>query len=455
MRSVMRKFTLPAVLLPLLATTAWAWYPYSEKYERWQEPRPLTYAAMHNCVPRDCLPERMARFAAANLNTLIWFKPMPGCHMFQAAHDAGLAWACGTRGGQEAVAAALAIPGCAFIIAGDEPGSTEALDQIAAISDWVRRTYPDLPVFANLSITKVDHDSYIQKCKPDLFSFDEYPLLRDGKLAQTYLYDLAWGRQTASRYRLPYWMFLQAFGREHERPDYAYRVPGEADLRFLVFSFLAHGGTGIMFFIYYGFPEAMVMDLGVEDPERSPAENHRYENTVMTAAWYAVREVAPEVQNLARALLNLRTKDQVMYAGDGTFWEQPPPTYPNNNPAEPIRLQAFAGHGALRSIRVVEGQDLGLMIGFLEDEAGQEYFMMVNLAHGLNMSKMDGVRRVRLTFDRSVEQVERLSRFTGDVETLRTHPQEEAAVLDMSLEGGTGDLFKWSNGKPWRLRQAP
>ena len=71
----------------------------------------------------------------------------------------------------------------------------------------------------------------------------------------------------------------------------------------------------------------------------------------------------------------------------------------------------------------------------------------------LDMSKMEGVRMVRLAFDTSVEQIERLNRLTGLVETLRTSDGEDGArVLDIQLEGGTGDLFKWSNGNPWALR---
>ena len=78
--------------------------------------------------------------------------------------------------------------------------------------------------------------------------------------------------------------------------------------------------------------------------------------------------------------------------------------------------------------------------------------MAVNLAHGLNMSKVDGMRRVRLTFDKGIETIERLNRLTGLVETLKTQEQGDARVLDAFLEGGTGDLFKWSNGKPWAMR---
>ena len=31
--------------------------------------------------------------------------------------------------------------------------------------------------------------------------------------------------------------------------------------------------------------------------------------------------------------------------------------------------------------------------------------------------------------------------------------EADSRTLDILLEGGTGDLFKWSNGKPWTLRK--
>ena len=81
--------------------------------------------------------------------------------------------------------------------------------------------------------------------------------------------------------------------------------------------------------------------------------------------------------------------------------------------------------------------------------------MIVNLAHGKNMSKTDGARTVQLHLDGSVHEIERLNRLTGMVETLRTKAATNGnATLDVLLEGGTGDLFKWHNGRPWDLRAA-
>jgi len=434
-------WVLTLVFSTFMVPAVWGWYPYSEKYDNWQKNRPFLFAGLHNSVPRDHLADRIARFKAAGLNTFVWCKPANALHFFKAAHKAGIEWACWGRGGKEAITKAMAIPGNSFIMTGDEPNTTEELEVIATLSEWVRKTYPQTPVFANLSITKIDHDVYIKKCKPDIFSFDHYPLQRNGKEHRHYLYNVNWGRETARRYHLPYWMYLQAYGRELD-PDApreawrAYRIPDEADMRYLIFSFLAHGGTGIQFFVYYGHREAMISDSEVSRPGSEPSEKQRYENTYGTRSWFAIRDVAPEVQTLARALINLRTKDPVGYTG-----------------TIPEKCKPFRGHGRLKSLANAENPKESVLVGFFDDKAGEEYFMVVNLVHGKNMSKMDAARVIRLTFDRSVEKIERLNRLTGLVETLKTKPGKAGTrLLDVHLEGGTGDLFKWSNGNPWALR---
>ena len=58
----------------------------------------------------------------------------------------------------------------------------------------------------------------------------------------------------------------------------------------------------------------------------------------------------------------------------------------------------MTGHGALNSVAVVENASDGVLVGFFDDKAGEEYFMVVNLACGLLKSKMDTARTVRLTF---------------------------------------------------------
>jgi hypothetical protein len=59
---------------------------------------------------------------------------------------------------------------------------------------------------------------------------------------------------------------------------------------------------------------------------------------------------------------------------------------------------------------------------------------------------------VRLVFE-DIEAVERLNRLAGAIDLLHTKPSAgNTHTLDVVLPGGTGDLFKWHNGKPWDIR---
>ena len=430
----------------LALSSALGWYPYSDLYNEWQKDRPLTFGAWHNSVPTDHLADRVARFRAAGLNNFFWIKPARAEHFFKAAAEQGLEWQSGMRAERSELDRLIReIPGCAAIVVVDEPATIDKNEQeqrkvyedLRERIDWVHENHPGVLAYSNLSIRAIDHDRYVTSSRPDVFSFDHYPLILDGTTEEHYYENVARGRATAMKHRLPYWIILQAAGREeYPRPAFANRVPDEADVRFLVFMFLAHGGTGMHFFMYYGSVACIVADRDIA-PETSPGPaEHHYERTVLSRTWFGLRDVAPEVQTLGRALMNLRTKDPVGYVG----WV-------------PKTCSPFESHGSLRQLRNMDDPKEPLLVGFFDDEKGEEYFMVVNLAHGLNMSKMDGARTVRLTFDPSVQQIERLNRMTGRVETLRTKQHGGVRVLDIQLEGGTGDLFKWSNGNPWDLRE--
>tara|TARA_Y100000588_G_scaffold179335_1_gene193205 strand:- start:3828 stop:5246 length:1419 start_codon:yes stop_codon:yes gene_type:complete len=460
-----------ATTLALLTTqtSVYGWYPYGKRYQKWQEKNGFMMAGVHNTLPADHLPERLAHFKAAGLNTLFTMEPHNSLKWHQAAHAAGLQWATEhperfvspnwkvtnpaspLNGLQvnEMFARVLDMPGATFIKAGDGPKTEEHLDNIAQFTKWVRTKFPDVLMLTCLSIeqlaasiTDYDEDRYIAQTRPDVFAYFKYPLRIHDESPQ-FLAQMRRGRDAAHRHRLPNWMYVQTWEQPPIRRDGTQRdadgwlrLPDEADVRYLLFTFLAHGGNGVMFYLYYGHDGTVMMEDTVADEARDPADRHRLENLVPTRAWHAVRDVAPEVQTLSRALLNLRTKNPIGYVGETI----------------PDECSAFKGHDLLDSVVNLDNPGERLLITFFDDKAGEDYFMVVNLVHGLNMSKMDGSRMVRLTFDTDVEKIERLNRLTGQIETLQTKVEGESRVLDVLLPGGTGDLFKWSNGNPWSLR---
>ena len=83
--------------------------------------------------------------------------------------------------------------------------------------------------------------------------------------------------------------------------------------------------------------------------------------------------------------------------------------------------------------------------------------MLVNLKHGAKLNKEQAKDAMTLSFDPSVLAVERLNRLTGNVDTLLTtdNPASSNRNLELVLEGGTGDLFKYNTGRPFARLPGP
>jgi hypothetical protein len=95
----------------------------------------------------------------------------------------------------------------------------------------------------------------------------------------------------------------------------------------------------------------------------------------------------------------------------------------------------------LKSVVVDSGQsgaNKDGMIGFFNDDAGREYFMLTNLFCDPVLSPSEIGLNFTLQFDNTINKLYRLNRNTGVVEELTL---ETDHTLHMKLPGGTGDLF--------------
>ena len=88
------------------------------------------------------------------------------------------------------------------------------------------------------------------------------------------------------------------------------------------------------------------------------------------------------------------------------------------------------------------------MIGCFTDDAGAAYFLLVNLSHGPGRSARECELTLRMTFNPYVAAVVRLDRETGAPVNMPLTPTGSHGETEMvvTLPGGTGDLFKFSNG---------
>lgn len=150
---------------------------------------------------------------------------------------------------------------------GDEPGTAEFDDACRAIRIQ-KELAPHLKPFCNLlpwhegiqaRIGYADFDAYLDAYvaagKPDLLCYDCYSQMKAGTEGwDMYFRNLRHYQQAAERNSLPYWTTLLSVG------HYLYRCPREDDIRWQVYTSLAHGAAGLLWFFFY---------------QRQPHDNYR------------------------------------------------------------------------------------------------------------------------------------------------------------------------------------
>jgi hypothetical protein len=302
--------------------------------------------------------------------------------------------------------------------------------EYAEVADYIRTIDPNRIIYAGLGSSGEPYiDSIVNTIEPDAVIHGWYPFANPAVLPGIDFMDghyteLEIIRRKALEYGLPYFYYIQSFADHDGGTPYRY-LPSESQLRFDLFTKLAFGVKG---FIYYVFDFTQGGSL-IDDALYNS-------NTNTTSALYAPAVTAnAEVLNLGNSLRFLESTDVRFVKG------QPA------NPAPTALTLWTAGAGGdthLQNIQIVEqGTGKDALIGFFEDDAGQKYFMLTNVYQDQALSAAAATLNFNLTFDASVSTVWRLRRDTGVAEAL-TVPGSH--ILNISLPGGTGDLFKYDDG---------
>lgn len=138
----------------------------------------------------------------------------------------------------------------------DHPSAAD-FDAVRARAEEVRKDRPGKLPFVNLfppstpasELGAPDYAAYLAKylesVTPEVLCCDEFPWVReDGDGGERYLASLALLRETSLARGIPFWAFVQAmaYGTDH--------VPTEAEVRWQVYSALANGAKGVLYFAY-------------------------------------------------------------------------------------------------------------------------------------------------------------------------------------------------------------
>ncbi len=139
----------------------------------------------------------------------------------------------------------------------DEPNATQ-FPELRKSVDAIRQARPGRLAYINIfpdyatpeQLGTKDYDEYVSRflaeVRPDVLSMDHYPIFRpeaDGR--DGYRRNLAVMRRESLKAGIPFWNFFNTM------PYGPHTDPTEAQLRWQIFTSLAYGAKGVMYFCYW------------------------------------------------------------------------------------------------------------------------------------------------------------------------------------------------------------
>ena len=305
-----------------------------------------------------------------------------------------------------------------------------------------------------------DIRDYMQQVQPDILCFDNYPF--DGSVPggsptdfyrhmQRFRQLALAGNDGTGAQPIPYALYTQTF--TYDGVDN--HIVSESEIRLNNFSAWAFGYTFVDSFMYdplqYGPDAGGGANFG-------PVFFTGGDTDLPTPQFYQVAETNRQSLNLGPALVRLISTDVRMIMG------RHPGGVTNTLPAGVSSWDS----GADPYITSIAVTNLGsknddyegdVIVGYFKPlhesftSAGHEddiYFMIVNALSDATGSAADCAQLIQIQFDFSGTEIDsllRLSRETGLVEQVSlVNLTGSVYGLDLYLDGGTGDLFKFNNG---------
>ena len=339
-------------------------------------------------------------------------------------------------------------------------------DKILSIDlpPWYAGSVPYTPAELDYMLGVLDPDLIMWNTYPqawsDIYTFrqTEYgwydSLIRNRNIAQL-------GNDRTGTKPVPHGAFTQAF-----RNGYANAMP-HSRMYYNNFNSLLFGAKYLSTFLYTSFPwwHFQAKPIGerdpLVDPDASGIVSTLFDDKypfAPTAEFYVQAEINRQVSNIGKALIRLQTSDVrfiratniehgVQSAGfyQGVYdWDYG--TRPDTILTDiTVTRTGFA-----------ETQDV--WVGYFKPvhhtidgsgTADENYFMVVNGCWDTNGTSTKQTIRLDFDFggDTSINSLLRISRLTGEIEVVPlTLTTGNTYYLDLVLDGGEGDLFKYNNG---------
>lgn len=327
-------------------------------------------------------------------------------------------------------------PGLVAYQVGDEPHDLAELEAIGVGIDAVRAVDPNANIVVNFSAGRDEIEAmfthYGEELGGGIFSYDRY------SYGYAEYEDLLRVRSAALRYGMPYWRYLRSYEDTGNS-----NWPLESDLRWQAYSGLTYGYTGHHWFVYQISGIHAVVSAFFESPDTWSGE---------TALYGIAAALNQELAQLGEVITQLTSTD-VRFVPASTLYV--PEDHALWSP----------GAGGDRWLTAVEPVGLefwefnDLILGFFEDDAGEQYLMVQNGNHESASWPLWTHDRVdvALTFDFAgapasldTSVVEVFDAKTGRVSQVAL----QGGVLEVELLAGEGVLMKYATGADW-ARWAP
>ena len=313
------------------------------------------------------------------------------------------------------------------VILGDEIEPNRAMG-IRDIRDWIVGNQ-DPRIASLITISSVastmsleDYGKLKETIEPDVFLFQHYPDLRTKGWQPGYFGLLErWSTWTRDN-EVGFWVYPRVYSTDF------IGIASESELRLQRFTTLAYGAKGLVDFMWPCHSPPSVPGAGYWDGSGKP-----------TPMYKCLGPINREIANVAKSLVRLTSVGayHLNKTANAEHFVRHWMDVDTDKPAWLRRTwQLVNVSGTLNRNNI--------MVGFFRDDAGQEYFMVVNKDNAANQTGEELVTEVNLTFHPSVKAIQRLRRSDGSVERIAV-----SRNYTFSLSGGTGDLFKFDTGAPF------
>ena len=241
---------------------------------------------------------------------------------------------------------------------------------------------------------------YLSEVKPEMLSYDNYHFLTNSD-GNHYFQNLEIIRELALKFDLPYTNIIQLIGTEPEYipqvPFSGWRTPSPSEHRFLVYSSLAYGFTGIVWFhwqLSWGFTNY---------PPEKRAE-----------IYATISQLNKEIKNIGDELLTLKSV--------GSYHVNDIPIGAHKLPAGEL-VTGIAGNNSY-------------VVGFFKDSVQNDYFMIMNKNYNADVEATISLKN----------KLSRLEYFNADfdawVEITDYSVSEPGSEFSMLISAGNGILFR-------------